>query len=104
MARLGFPQRGLSLLVLSGDQEARLAFGPGWAERSAAPGEGGLSVISGHRDTHFRSLRDLQPGEIVTIQTSKGARVIYQVAAQPAFANPLGSRQQSERGGAANRM
>jgi sortase A len=103
VAKLGFLQRGLSLLVLSGDQGASLAFGPGWAERSAQPGEGGLSVIASHRDTHFRSLMDLQPGEIVTIQTSKGARVIYQVA-QPAFSNPLGPLPQSERGGAANRM
>ncbi len=108
VARLGFSQPGLSLRVLKGDPGASLAFGPGWAERSAAPGEAGLSVISGHRDTHFRSLEDLQHGEIVTIQTSKGARMSYRVTvtavAQPVFTDSLQSWQPSERGGSVNVM
>ncbi len=79
VARLGFPQHGLSLMVLRGDQGASLAFGPGWTESTPRPGEAGVSVISGHRDTHFRVLRDLQPGEILTIQTSEGQFLAYRV-------------------------
>ncbi|MET0067950.1 MAG: class GN sortase [Candidatus Thiodiazotropha sp.] len=79
VARIGFPGHDLSLLVLKGDQGNSLAFGPGWSEVTARPGEAGLSVISGHRDTHFRVLKDLQPGEIVTLQTIEGVMFFYRV-------------------------
>lgn len=37
-------------------------------EDTPAPGESGNSVISGHRDTFFRHLNDLQTGDEVLIQ------------------------------------
>ncbi|MET0090078.1 MAG: class GN sortase [Candidatus Thiodiazotropha sp.] len=99
VARLGFPHRGISLMVLRGDQGASLAFGPGWTERTALPGRAGVSVISGHRDTHFRVLRDLQPGEILTIQTSEGQLLSYRVVETRVVDQSLGWQWPLERFG-----
>src|SRR5690606_6525336 len=61
--------------VLAGDDGRALAFGPGWAAASAAPGSGhGATIISGHRDTHFAWLRHLQPGDEVELETTAGLR------------------------------
>ncbi|MBX3724368.1 MAG: class GN sortase [Xanthomonadales bacterium] len=62
VARLLRPDGGAQI-VLAGDSGRVLAFGPGWAPASAAPGQPGTTVVSGHRDTHFAWLRQLQPGD-----------------------------------------
>lgn len=74
IARLQVPRLGISEIVLRGDSGRTLAFGPGWAESSAVPGEAGLSVISAHRDTHFSFLRDLVPGDHIDIQSSRSSQ------------------------------
>lgn len=75
VARIELARLGISQVVLAGDSGRPLAFGPGWTESSARPGsDTGTIIISGHRDTHFAWLRDLQPGETVTLETSKGLR------------------------------
>lgn len=74
VARLRQPRLGLSQVVLSGDGGRPLAFGPGWAESSAAPGTRGTTVISGHRDTHFRWLRELRRGDTLALDTRAGRR------------------------------
>lgn len=72
VARLRVAARDIDQIVLRGDSGRTLAFGPGWAEASAAPGEHGTVVLSGHRDTHFAFLRDLQPGEAIELQGTQG--------------------------------
>jgi sortase A len=42
------------------------------------PGGDGNCVIAGHRDTHFRILRQIRPGDSVILQTAKG-RFVYRV-------------------------
>ncbi|WP_460454929.1 class GN sortase [Arenimonas aestuarii] len=79
VARLSSPRLGVSQVVLAGDSGRSLAFGPGWAESSAAPGAAGTVVISGHRDTHFRWLKDLRDGDVVQLESRDGPRR-YQVA------------------------
>ena len=75
VARLEQPRLGISQVVLAGDAGRPLAFGPGWAESSARPGSAdGTVVISGHRDTHFAWLRDLQAGDIVRLEHAGGQR------------------------------
>jgi sortase A len=72
VARLSVPTRGIEQIVLAGDSGRTLAFGPGHTTGSAMPGEPGSVVISGHRDTHFRFLQQLQQGEEIHLQTSNG--------------------------------
>jgi sortase A len=79
VARLEVPRLGLSRYVLAGGHGRALAFGPGWLEGTTVPGGQGKSVISGHRDTHFRFLQRLKPGDLIHIHTAKGGRVDYHV-------------------------
>ena len=69
VARLIFPSRGVTLLVLQGDSSRNLAFGPGLAAGSRLAG---TTLIHGHRDTHFALLRTLEPGERVELETRQG--------------------------------
>ena len=41
------------LYILEGAQGNSLAFGPGHLQGSVLPGKKGISIIGGHRDTHF---------------------------------------------------
>jgi sortase A len=79
VARLSVPRLNISLIVLAGDSGRTLAFGPGHNSGSAMPGSKGNSLVSGHRDTHFRFLQYLQPGDVVCIETSEGHRMTYRV-------------------------
>ena len=36
---------------------------------SALPGKTGNCIIAGHRDTHFRMLKDLRKGDEIILQT-----------------------------------
>lgn len=72
VARLQVSRLGVDQIVLAGDQGRTLAFGPGWVEASAAPGSGGYTIIGGHRDTHFRFLRDLKLGDEISVQAPGG--------------------------------
>ncbi len=65
--------------VLAGAQGHSLAFGPGHLTGTAMPGEG-VSVIGGHRDTHFRFLRHAVPGDSLQLQTRQGEQVRYRIA------------------------
>jgi len=67
VARLRAPAHGIDLIVLEGVSGRTLAFGPGHLPGSAPPGEAGVAVLSGHRDTHFRFLRDLAPGDELVV-------------------------------------
>jgi len=73
VARLLRPDGGVQI-VLAGDSGRVLAFGPGWAPASAAPGRPGTTVVSGHRDTHFAWLRHLRPGDRIGVDDGKTRR------------------------------
>lgn len=79
VARLQVRRLGISEIILRGDSGRTLAFGPGWAESSSAPGEPGPSIVSAHRDTHFSFLRQLAIGDMIHIQGSRSSRN-YEVA------------------------
>lgn len=72
VARLTVPAHGVDQIVLAGDAGRTLAFGPGWAQSSAFPGAHGTAVISGHRDTHFAFLQNLQAGDRIALQNALG--------------------------------
>jgi len=81
IARLIAPAQGADLLVLAGASGRTLAFGPGHHDGSALPGEPGNAVISAHRDTHFRFLRDVAVGDTLIIEAAAGRRFSYRVRA-----------------------
>lgn len=58
-----------SWYVLAGASGRNLAFAPSHVSSTPAPGESGNSVIVGHRDTHFNSLKRLQKGDIIEVKT-----------------------------------
>ena len=74
VARLRAPAHGIDQIVLAGDSGRTLAFGPGWAEASSAPAAHGTTVISGHRDTHFAFLRELQIGDVLELDATQSRR------------------------------
>lgn len=73
---LSVPGLGIRQIILEGNSGRNLAFGP-----VMLAGEVGHDlVISGHRDTHFRFLQDLETGERLIVQT-KNSTQHYQVVA-----------------------
>ena len=79
VGRLDFVRQARQMVVLAGDSGRTLAFGPGHRVQTAPPGAAGNSVISGHRDTHFRLLRELRPGDEVRVQRRDGEWRSYRV-------------------------
>jgi sortase A len=79
VARLRAPRQGIDLFVLAGDNGSSLAFGPGHRFGTALPGENGICLISGHRDTHFAFLKQVKPGEEILLQDMHGHWHRYQV-------------------------
>ena len=78
IARLRVIGTDVDLYVLADASGRSLAFGPGHLSGTAALGEGN-TVIAGHRDTHFAFLRDLRPGDELTIQDADGKDRHFQV-------------------------
>ncbi|HEY7649474.1 MAG TPA: class GN sortase [Methylomirabilota bacterium] len=68
VARLQVPAHGVDLIVLAGVSGRTLAFGPGHAQGSAVPGAPGTAIVTGHRDTHFRFLERVKPGDEIIVQ------------------------------------
>jgi sortase A len=81
VARLKLPSVDADLIVLAGASGHALAFGPGHVAGTAAPGQHGLSMIGGHRDTHMKVLAGLKPGSRVEIQRPDGKTLTYRVDA-----------------------
>ncbi|MBE9568437.1 MAG: class GN sortase [Proteobacteria bacterium] len=72
VAKLRVPQHGIEQIVLAGDSGSSLAFGPGLSFAGATPDSGGITMISGHRDTHFNFLKDLKINDRIYLQTRAG--------------------------------
>lgn len=69
VARLLIPKIALDDIVLEGVTPAALNGGPGHLPGSSLPGGEGNSVISAHRDRHFRRLGELAIGDTISTQT-----------------------------------
>lgn len=80
VARLAVPRLHLRRYVLAGADGRTIAFGPGHVHGTASPGEGGNSVIGGHRDTHFAFLADLKIGDEIVVETAAGVVRRYRVS------------------------
>jgi sortase A len=78
LAKLKIPRLNTELYVVEGDGHRELRRGPGHLAGTAMPGEDGNCVIAGHRDTHFRVLKDIREGDDIILQTSAG-QFLYRV-------------------------
>ena len=81
VARLQLPGERAPLTVLAGASGRNLAFAPTLLDGSAEPGTPGVTVIAGHRDTHFAALRKLALGDEFTLERPDGVTLRYAVAA-----------------------
>ncbi len=81
VARLRLARGAEPLTVLAGASGRNLAFAPALMDGSALPGSAGVSVIAGHRDTHFRALATLRVGDRFEIERPDGGTYAYDVAA-----------------------
>lgn len=72
VALLEVPKLGVSAVVLNSVSGEAMAFGPGHMEGTPHPGDKGLSVIAGHRDTHMAFLRKLEIGDTVIVTDAGG--------------------------------
>jgi sortase A len=72
LGRLEIPQLGMMVAILEGTTSQTLAVGVGHIKGTALPGEQGNIGIAGHRDTYFRALKNIHPGDEIRIQTSTG--------------------------------
>lgn len=78
LGKLVIPRLNAHMFLVEGDGEKDLKRGPGHLTWSAEPGERGNCVIAGHRDTHFRVLKDIQSGDNIIIET-RHAKYQYRV-------------------------
>ncbi|WP_417515563.1 class GN sortase [Marinobacter sp.] len=77
VAKLSMPGLGDSMIVLAGVHGESLAFGPG--QMMGMEGQQGTVIIAGHRDTHFRPLQYLEPGNELQLQNVDGRWQGYRV-------------------------
>lgn len=79
IARLRVPAADIDLYVLSDASGRSLAFGPGFWNGSAAPGDIGNTIIAAHRDTHFSFLQHATAGQQILLQTMDGREHRYRL-------------------------
>ena len=99
IAKLIIPRLDAQLYVVEGDGPRELRRGPGHLSGTALPGGDGNCVIAGHRDTHFRVLKDIRQGDDIVMQTKTGEyryRVKSIRVVSPNYTEPLRPTQEPE--------
>lgn len=86
IAKLEAPSVRLSATVLEGSDDDTLRRGAGHIEETAFPGQPGNIGIAGHRDTVFRQVRQLRPGDPLAVTTFD--RVYHYRIAKTTIVNP----------------
>ena len=97
IGRIEIPRLHLSVVLVEGISRATLRRAVGHIPGTAFPGGGGNIGISGHRDTFFRPLRNIQRDDVISLTTLSGEyryRVVSTRVVGPAdisVLNPVGS-------------
>ena len=78
LAHFEIPRLKMNTIVIEGDTDEDLKLGAGHIPGTALPGAIGNVGIAGHRDTVFRPLRNIRPGDLITL-TSTGTAYQYRV-------------------------
>jgi sortase A len=73
IGRLEIPAAGVSEIVAAGADARTLRRGVGHIDGTALPGEAGNVALAGHRDTVFRGLRRIRPGDRIFVTTGEGS-------------------------------
>lgn len=73
LGRIEIPSIGLSTMVMEGIDSAALRLGVGHIPGTALPGKPGNVALAGHRDTFFRGLRNVHPGDEILLETLDGS-------------------------------
>jgi len=79
IARLRFPKLNRDVFVWGDEHPGNLAKGPVWLRQTRSFVSGGNTVIAGHRDTHFRFLKDAKVGDIFEVDQG-GAHLTFRVS------------------------
>jgi sortase A len=74
VGQVEIPKLHLSAVVFQGTSDGILAQGVGHLDASAFPGQAGNVVLAAHRDTFFRSLRNIRKGDLVQVTTPYAVR------------------------------
>lgn len=72
VGRIEISRLGLKAVVAEGVSSRTLRLAVGHLPGTSLPGEDGNVVLAGHRDTFFRPLKDVEPGDVVTLTTPRG--------------------------------
>ena len=78
LTRISIPKINLNAIIVEGTSHRALLKGPGHVKDTPAPGNDGNSVITGHRDTFFRHIHELDQGDELLVQRS-GKTFKYEV-------------------------
>jgi sortase A len=78
LTRISIPKISLNAMVVEGASSEQLTQGPGHLTETAFPGDTGNAVITGHRDTFFRRIFELEQGDEISVQRD-GRLFRYQV-------------------------
>jgi LPXTG-site transpeptidase (sortase) family protein len=72
LALLSIARLELEVAIFSGTSKTTLNRGAGLVEGSSPPGTAGNIVISAHRDSYFRPLKDIRIGDVIELQLRDG--------------------------------
>lgn len=72
VGEIEIPRLELRAVILQGDSSQVLRRGVGHLPNTAMPGELGNVGLAGHRDSFFRPLRQIRPGDMIAVHTLKG--------------------------------
>ncbi len=82
IGEIQIPRLGVKAIVVQGDALELLDRAVGHLPQTPLPGEWGNVALAGHRDRLFRPLREIRPGDMIIIATSKGS---FQYEVQSTF-------------------
>jgi sortase A len=72
IGEMEIPRVGLKAVFVQGDSPKILRHAVGHISGTAMPGGPGNVVLTGHRDTFFRPLRNVERGDAITLRTLDG--------------------------------
>lgn len=86
LGKIEIPRLGVSTVILEGTVDSTLDLGVGHIPGTALPAQAGNVGLAGHRDTFFRPLRQIAPGDSVLIAT--GDRAYWYVVEETRVVTP----------------